>query len=254
MFLDDKKKINLDRSSPVPLYYQICKILSDQLKDPEMLGTKIPAEEKLMKVFGVSRATIRRALQSLEMNGMIERVRGKGTKVISSTSLESLTTIRSFSEQMYIENHVPITQVIETSWIPTDDRFIEIFKIPEGEKILRITRLRGNEVIFPLVLFVSYLSPKSGLTGNENFNGSLYEILKRINKPVIDGDAVIEAKLAEGRIAKLLKIDDGSPILYYERLGKTFNNIPIELVEAWYVGNHYKFKIHLSSNKREALR
>lgn len=253
MFFDDEKKINLDRSSPVPLYYQIYEILSNQLKDPKMLGTKIPSEEKLMKVFDVSRATIRRALQSLEINGMIERKRGKGSKVVSSTTLENLTTIRSFTEQMYIENHVPITQVVETNWIPAGDRFSEMFNIQKEEMILRVTRLRGNEVIFPIVLFISYLSPKSGLTGNENFNGSLYEILKKMNRPVIEGDAIIEAKLAEGRIAKMLKIDERSPILYYERLGRTFNNIPIELVEAWYVGNHYKFKIHLTSRKREVL-
>jgi len=109
--------------------------------------------------------------------------------------------------------------------------------------------LRGNESYFPLALFISYLTPGSRLTGEENFEGSLYELMRSKGSPVVDGDAIIEGRLAEGKIAELLKVENGAPILYYERLGSTINNEPVELVQCWYEARHYKFRIHLSTGK-----
>jgi GntR family transcriptional regulator len=90
------------------------------MKKRDSIGKKLPTEERLMKAFGVSRDTVRRALQALENSGKISRTRGKGTVITSSTSQEQLTSIRSFTEQMRIENHVPITKVVEVKKIKAD--------------------------------------------------------------------------------------------------------------------------------------
>lgn len=247
MLFDADRKIALDRSSPVPLYYQIYRIITDYMKEPGTVGRKLPTEEAMMKVFNVSRATVRRALQSLESSGQIARMRGKGTVVTNNATMEHLTTIRSFTDQMRLENHVPITQVVEVSTFSPDEELAKRLQIPQNEDVLRVTRLRGNELYFPLVLFISFLPLRSGLTVEDNYEGSLYELLRNKGVPVIDGDALIEAKLAEGEIAKLLKIEVGSPVLYYERLGSTFNGEPIELVQCWYEAGHYKFRINLTT-------
>jgi GntR family transcriptional regulator len=150
---------------------------------------------------------------------------------------------------MRLENHVPITQVVDVRKVPADLELAKRLGITEGEELLQVTRLRGNESYFPLALFISYLTPGSGLTGEENFEGSLYELMRSKGSPVVDGDAIIEGRLAEGKIAELLKVENGAPILYYERLGSTINNEPVELVQCWYEARHYKFRIHLSTGK-----
>lgn len=241
------RRIQLDRTSPIPLYYQTYKILSDSMKKSDSVGKKLPTEERLMKIFGVSRDTVRRALQALEQNGKILRARGKGTVVTSTTSQEQLTSIRSFTEQMRIENHIPITKVVEVGEVKADFEFSKRLNVPEGSELLRVTRLRGNENYFPLSLFISYLTFRSNLTGDENFEGSLYELMREKGTVVVEGDAVIEGRLAKGKIARLLELEDGAPILYYERLGCNSNGEPVELVQCWYEATHYKFRIHLTT-------
>lgn len=247
MLLDPETRIALDRTSPVPLYYQICEITTDYIKKPEAIGRKLPTEEAMMKIFDVSRATIRRALQALESTGQISKLRGKRTVITNTASQELLTTIRSFTDQMRIEKHVPITKVVDIRHVPADKKLAELLNVSEGEKLLKISRLRGNEDVFPLALFVSHLTPKSGLSGSENFEGSLYALLREKGSEVVEGDAVIEARLAEDKIAELLEVEDGTPILYYERVGTNTRNESIEFVQCWYEGRHYKFNIHLTT-------
>ncbi len=247
MLIDPERRISLDRRSPVPLYFQIFEIVSDYMKEPGAVGRKLPTEENMMKIFGVSRATVRRAIQALESTGQISRMRGKGTVVTEKASQELLTTIRSFTDQMRIEKHVPITKVVDVRHVTADKELAELLSVSEGEKLLKVSRLRGNEEVFPLALFVSYLTPRSGLTGNENFEGSLYQLLRERGSEVIEGDAVIEARVAENDIAELLEVEPGEPILYYERVGVDTRKEAIEYVQCWYHGKHYKFHIHLTT-------
>lgn len=247
MVFNSDRKIQLDRTSPIPLYYQIYRILSDSMKKRDSIGKKLPTEERLMKAFAVSRDTVRRALQALENSGKISRTRGKGTVITSSTSQEQLTSIRSFTEQMRIENHVPITKVVEVKKIKADSELSKRLKIPKGDELLRVSRLRGNETYFPLALFISYLTYRSNLSGDENFEGSLYELMKEKGTAVVEGDAVIEGRLAKGKVARLLELEDGAPILYYERLGCNENGESVEFVQCWYEATHYQFRIHLTT-------
>jgi GntR family transcriptional regulator len=247
MLLDPEKRITLDRKSPVPLYFQIFEIISDYMKQPDAIGRKLPTEEAMMKIFDVSRATVRRAIQALESTGQISKMRGRRTVVANMASQELLTTIRSFTDQMRIEKHVPITKVVDVRHVTADLKLAELLDVAEGDNLLRLTRLRGNEEIFPLALFISYLTEHSGLTGEEDFEGSLYQLLREKGTAVTEGDAVIEARLAEGSIARLLEVDVGAPILYYERVGQDTGKQIVEYVQCWYVGSHYKFKIHLNT-------
>ena len=135
MLFNSDRRIVLDRASPVPLYYQIYRIISDYMKEPGVVGRKLPTEEAMMKVFDVSRATIRRALQALESSGQIARRRGRGTIVTNNASQEHLTTIRSFTEQMRLENHVPITQVVDVRKVPADSELAKRLGVTEGEEL-----------------------------------------------------------------------------------------------------------------------
>ncbi len=247
MLIDPEKRISLDRSSPIPLYYQIFEIISDYMKEPDAVGRKLPTEENMTKIFGVSRATVRRAIQALESTGQISRMRGKGTVVTNKASQELLTTIRSFTDQMRIEKHVPITKVVDIRHVAADKELADLLNVSEGEKLLKVSRLRGNEEVFPLALFVSYLTPRSGLSGKESFEGSLYQLLRERGLEVVEGDAVIEARAAEDDIAELLGVEPEEPILYYERVGVDARKEVIEYVQCWYQGKHYKFNIHLTT-------
>ncbi len=73
---------HLDRRSPVPLYYQFKQSLLGRFKSNEFsAGQPIPPEMDLMHEYGISRATVRRALQEMEQEGYIQRTPGRGTVV-----------------------------------------------------------------------------------------------------------------------------------------------------------------------------
>ncbi|MDA8276803.1 MAG: GntR family transcriptional regulator [Actinomycetota bacterium] len=97
----------LDRSSPLPLWAQICEDLRTRIGDKEF-EDRFPAEETLSRMYGVSRQTIRQSIRSLEMEGLIVRERGRGTRLARGSMVEqplhSLYSVAStVSAQGFIE-------------------------------------------------------------------------------------------------------------------------------------------------------
>ena len=89
----------IDKNSSLPLYHQIIKELKGQIKRNEYeAGQMIPSESELMGLYGVSRMTVRLAIDSLEKEGYVKKIQGKGTFVRESKMARKIEHISSFSE------------------------------------------------------------------------------------------------------------------------------------------------------------
>jgi len=238
----------LNRNSPIPLYYQIKLKLLERLENGEFaIGKLLPTEMDLMGKYSVSRATVRRVMQDLEKDGFINRTAGKGTFVIRTKISRELTHLTSFTEDMKHLGKNVSSKILRFETISTSRSISEKFGLPEGSKLIFISRLRSvdNE---PVAINISYINLPEGIFITEqemNEVGSIYALLERKGVPPLESDRTIEAIEANEERAKILKIKTGSPLLLVEGIVFTYNQHPIEYHQVISVGKRYKYNIHL---------
>lgn len=205
-----------------PLYRQVAEALRAEIEGRLRPGEAIPTESELERRFGVSRITVRRALDELARAGLVTRRRGSGTFVTRPKVTEQLGVLHSWAEGMRAQGLEPRTVDCEILRIAPPAWVAQALRLdPDASAaVLRVQRLRhaGDE---PLCLMVDYLPhyiapdlPERGLEGE-----SLYETLERRYK-LIPGrvEDTVSARGATMFEALLLGVSPGAPVLYVTRL------------------------------------
>lgn len=211
-------KISINHDSPVPLYAQIEEQLRIIIRQPAYRnGKRLPNEIDLAKQLGVSRNTLRQAINRLVFEGLLTRKKGVGT-VVEKTSISSKAkNWLSFSQEMKALGITPTNYELYVSWEKPPSDVSVFFDLDENKKILKLDRLRGNPE-YPFVFFRSYFNPRMGLTGNEDFSQPLYDILeKECNSIAKTSKEEISALAADKFLAEKLGIKIGDPILKRKR-------------------------------------
>ena len=108
----DNEALHLEVASSVPLWQQLELLIHDRIRSRCPIGTLLPGEMKLVDRFGVSRATVRKAYDSLINKGVIERRRALGTRVIGTPLTEDLGKMKSFTEEMRLKGRKAVSEVI----------------------------------------------------------------------------------------------------------------------------------------------
>jgi DNA-binding GntR family transcriptional regulator len=147
----------IDREDHQKLYLQLFEILKKKIEGGEWaLGSQIPTEEELCKMFGVSRATVRTAVLELVRHGYLKRQQGKGTYIHKNIVSEGLTMLTNFREIPLEEGLKIITNVLaRTVMMPVDD-LDKIFDVSGDKHIIYIKRLHAVEGK-PVLLQESYI-------------------------------------------------------------------------------------------------
>jgi GntR family transcriptional regulator len=236
----------LDPRSPVPLYHQMEQIILDRIVSQRAVGYMLPRDFDLVTIFGVSRATTKKATDNLVAKGIIRRKRAVGTWIIGLGLREDLGRLTSYSEQMTGRGLRVSTQVLDVSERVPSALAREKLQLAEGDRTLSIRRLRGTSEVFPVVLLHSEIPVNFGIDRSEDFQGSLYKLLEeKYRIPIECGDEEIWADHATPEEAHHLRIPAGSTVLSMERITYTHGNRPVELVRAIYRPEHYKFSVRL---------
>lgn len=140
-----------------PLYLKLSDTLAEQIMDgtlPE--GTLLPSERELCQTHGISRTTVRQALQDLSQKGYIKAIHGKGTVVVRPQIRQELRSIYSFDEDMRRLGKHPETQIMDFVEIVPTGNIATTMGLPAGEAVYRIMRLRlANDE--PMLLETNYL-------------------------------------------------------------------------------------------------
>ena len=169
----------------MPMYLQIYQILKkDILSNVYVKGELIPSEALLQKKYDVSRITARQAIAQLEQDGLVERARGKGTRVKMQDRIEEdLLHIKSFTDEMRERGMEPGTSYAHMEIVNADRECAQIFQCEEGDEIYRLSRVRTANGE-PIVYFVTYFSKDKKLPlDDQRYMGSMYELLKELNLP-----------------------------------------------------------------------
>jgi len=168
----------LDRASPVPLYHQMAQHLQEQIASGTLTpGDALPTEEELKHIYGVSRATVRQAVQQLASADLVRLARPHGTFVTQPRLVEPLPALISFSDEVRRAGLTPSTRVLRVSLDPAPPEVRQHLNLAAAAAALCVRRLRlANDQ--PITLHTSWLAPSLGFGVDDDFGGSLYGLLR----------------------------------------------------------------------------
>lgn len=243
-------KGTIDRRSPVPFYHQLKLLVVDHIRSERLgPGDRVPGELELCQKYDVSRTVVRQALGELETEGIVERVKGRGTFVAVPKTTEGLAQhLTGLFEDMQARGHRLRSVVRQMVVEPSPVQVAVELGVPEGSPVLMIERLRfvRDE---PWVLATTYLDPEleQELRGADLENGSLYEFLEnRLGIKLLYGRRTIEAVSATRELARALGVGVGSPLLLLRSTSVGQDQRPVEHFIAYHRGDRTRFEVELT--------
>lgn len=203
----------VDRASRLPLYEQIKRRLLVMILNWDREDTRFHTDEQLCKRFGVSRMTVRQAVQELVDEGYLQRSRGLGTFVTARRIEEEFTPTMDFGDQWATRGRPLSFQVRRFEIIPAPEDVARALGVAAGSDVLAIERLRFAGSV-PISIDHRYVPPgiADHVTREDAATRSLLDSLWRACR-LDHGDLKIEAGLVEAETAELLKLLPGDPVL-----------------------------------------
>ena len=212
----------IDRENHQKLYLQLYGILKKKIENHEWpLGSQIPTEEELCKMFGVSRATVRNAVLDLVRQGYLKRQQGKGTFIFKDVISEGLTMLMSLRELMFEEGINISTNILARTVMMPVEGLDEKLDIPQDKHIIYIKKLHliDNEPVLLEESYIPYhICPL--LLEDDIEHHSLFELFeKKYGIKFTRVKTYIEITHLDAGEARLLGLQEGSaailPIQYF---------------------------------------
>jgi GntR family transcriptional regulator len=209
-------------------------------------GSGMPTERELCERFGVSRGTVRQALDHLEVEQRIYRHQGRGT-FVAGPKMDHLLELSSHTASFRARGMEPGSRLIGVTRVPAPTDVAGMLALAEGEETLQIERVRLADDE-PLAVEVLHLGAKrfDGIAAVLGESQSLYELLRaRYGVELAWAEETIEAALAPGREASLLGIPSGAPMLVLCRQSFDAIGRPVEFVRSFYRADKFRFRTRL---------
>ncbi len=238
------------RPGPLPKHYQLSQILRQRiLKGEYPPGSKIPGEWQLCQEYGLSRGTVRRAINTLLHEGLLRTEQGQGTYVVEEPwRSRPFLRLSNFNEEIARQHQQPKTTLLERRLLAANSALAHRLKVNKGEPIIYIARLRSiNDQ--PIVYERRYLHQKlcPGLMEEDLVHQSIHQLLiHKYHLPLIRAIHTIEAHWLNEEEAALLKAHPGQSAFYIERLTYTLlegHEYPAVWYLAIHLGKEYTFRI-----------
>jgi GntR family transcriptional regulator len=213
------------------------------------VGEAIPSERQLTAQLGVSRLTVRAALDELVREGYLVRRRGSGT-FVSEPKIAQELTLTSFTDDMRRRGMQPASRTLELKVSPAGARLGRFLHVSPSEPILSAKRLRlaDRETMAIETLHVRE-SLVPGLTAADLERGSFYELLReRYGIVIAGGIQTIEPTVTNEEESEALGVPLHSPAFLFERFSRSETGEIVEFVQSTYRGDRYRIVTDLSGS------
>lgn len=209
--------ITLDRSSPVPLYFQVARQIEDLIDRGELPpGSRLENEIQLADQAGLSRPTVRQAIQYLVDKGLLVRKRGVGTQVVHGT-VKRPVELSSLYDDLRHGGQRPSTSVLSVEAVPAGDDVAVALGLTPGTPVIQLQRLRFAHSE-PLAIMHNWLpAGLTELTAERLEHHGLYELLRMAGVHMRVANQRISARAATASEARLLGERRGTPLLTMSR-------------------------------------
>jgi GntR family transcriptional regulator len=231
--------------SAIPLWVQIQRSIREMiLSGKYQVGDRIPPESELTAMYGVSRMTVRQAVQHLVREGLLTRGRGRGTFVSKPPLSRAVNNqyLDGFFTTLKANGHSVVSQVLAFDRLPASPSVATGLELAGGVQVYRLERLRFVDDE-PISIQTTYLPalPLAGLDCFDFAQQSLYQVLKdTYSLPILAIDQRLSARAATTMQAQLLQVPVGSPLLYVEKVSRTVDEQAIEFGSLWFVPAKYQ--------------
>lgn len=242
----------LDRK--LPLYVQVEDALAARVEGGLHPGDRIGTEDDLIREFGVSRITVRRAVQNLAARGVVVTKPGRGTFVAAPRIRQPLTELSGFVEDMEAHGLEATARVLTVRDISAPQEVRAALDLPLGSVVTFIERVRlanGHPVSFDR----TYLIPELGhLVAQDDLeNEPIFTLLEqRHSTPLIEASYALQAVAADADVAEALEMSVGSPVFRIERTTYTQGQRPVDYEVLHYRGEAITFTTRLLRNPQSA--
>jgi GntR family transcriptional regulator len=238
------------KNLPVPLYHQIFLLLRDEIISGQRpLGSLVPTEQELSRIYGVSRITTRRALDELAQNRLVERKRRVGTRVIyepASPPIEA--SIEQALESLLTLGRTTKVKLMEYADEVGEPSVLAMLHLGPNEHVVRVVRVRwlDNQ---PLGCVVSYMPSKLGLTFSRADLEAhpMLKLIERTKLKIGTATQTISATSADAALASMLDVEIRFPILRIGRVLCSDAGEPLLYTMAQYRSDRYQIRLDLHS-------
>lgn len=228
---------------PTPKYVQV----RERIVSVAVPGQAIPSERELAATFGVARATVRQAIDSLVADGLLEKIQGVGTFAVAAR-IESRLHLASFTDDMRRRGMEPSTRVVRAERVVPPPGARAALELPAHAQTWHLVRLRlanGQPMAHEEGWYPVWAAPD--LT-TWDLTGSLYQVLAdRYGHPVNRAEQVLWGEAADTAMARLLEVHTHCPLLVFQRTSWS-DTRPIEHVVSRYRGDRYQVHMTLSDD------
>ncbi|GAA5170905.1 GntR family transcriptional regulator [Pseudonocardia eucalypti] len=239
--------VQLDRNSPVPLYFQVASRIQQLIEEGELpVGGRLENEVELADRLGVSRPTMRRAIGYLVDRGMLVRKRGVGTQIVQP-KLRRPVELSSLYDDLVKSGQRPHTEITVLEIRPAPDAIAEALGIPFGTEITWMERLRYSDGE-PLALMHNAVPVDVlRLTRADLAERGLYQLLRAAGHHPRMANQTVGAKAATAQEAKLLGERRGAPMLTMTRTAWDAEGRAVEYGSHLYRAGRYSFELTLTT-------
>lgn len=237
--------ISVNKDDATPLYAQLKEGLKSAIREGKMVaGTKLPTEEEICKMLGVSRPVVRQAYSELVQDGIIERRRGKGTYVKNMCENDMMIyQLVSFKEEMALLGKKPSTRLLDMGRIAFNREIYQEMHLQPENGCLRISRIRYADKR-PFMHIYNYVPIDlfPGLEKHDYSKESLYEVLAKEHQvKLVKASRSIRAQMVKPAFAAFLEVDVISAVhvvssLVYDSLGRV-----VDYSVETFPGENHKF-------------
>ena len=239
----------VDRNQAVPIFFQLQRIFHDNIDEGVWKkGEQIPTENELCQKYDVSLITVRKALQQLEIEGLIKRMQGKGTfvedKKVNDLILQSLTGTFAFSSN---KKYKYSTTVVEKSILIPEEKIRDLLQLGPGEKAIRLIRIRYVDDE-PFYWTKAYIPEKlcPDLLSEDLEKNSLYEIMRsKYSLVATTATRIIETLIASSKGDNYLNITPGTPINLVSSVSYLDDGSTLEYSKNYYRSDRVRFEVKI---------
>lgn len=238
------------QENPLPLYHKVYLLIKQRLVAGKYAhDLPMPGENALAAEFGVSRLTIRRSLETLEAEGLIERRQGRGTFAAPPADdghAADIDTLMAHLDQMGMQTQV---RLLDLQTVPAGAQAAEKLALAPGALIDRSIRVRSYGDL-PFSYLTTHVPHEIGRHIPRELLASrpLLAIFRDLGIEVAHAEQAISATLAEPAAAEALDVPVGSALLNLHRLVRDATGRPVEWLHALYRPDRYEYRMHLQAH------
>lgn len=228
----------------IPRYFQLKQILEKRIQSGEFQpDDQFPTDEALCELYGLSRGTVRRAVDLLVDEGRLRREQGRGTFVTTPPFAAVFFRLSGFDEEMRLRGRTPSTKLLHLKIVPASEQVAADLALPPGEPVIEIARLRLADCQ-PMAFETRYLAQRlcPDLVHEDLEAQSIHSLLlDKYKIPLIRARHMIEARTLNAHEAGLLQVRPGSAGFFVSRVTYTLDERPVTLYAIIYRGDEYRF-------------